>query len=246
MSRHPMITIVIPTYNAMDVLPECVASIVDVAGELLGNSVFVKIQDGMSQDEILDYIGKLSNAGISISQEADDGIYDAMNKAAAGVGTNWVYFLGADDRLLPGFNTAISELGSPDSIYYGDVVYSSDLEKYGGRFSSWKLIYRNICHQAIFYPVRIIKENPFQIEFPIKADWVANIRLMSRYNYIYLEQAIAVFNNTDGTSANDVDTTFDAEKNGLIRINFGFVHYLLSLTAPLVTALYQMFRPPRR
>jgi glycosyltransferase involved in cell wall biosynthesis len=242
----PTITIVIPTYNAMAVLPGCVSSIVDVAGELLGSSVFVKVQDGMSQDGVLDYIEKLPHAGISISQEADDGIYDAMNKAVAGVDTNWVYFLGADDRLLPGFNVAASELDSPDSIYYGDVLYSSDLEKYGGKFTSWKLIYRNICHQAIFYPARIIKENPFQIKFSIKADWVANICLMSRYNYIYLEQAVAIFNNTDGTSSNDEDKLFDAEKNGLVRTNFGLVHYLLSLTAPLVTAIYQMFRPPRR
>jgi glycosyltransferase involved in cell wall biosynthesis len=245
-SGSPKITIVIPTFNAMALLPECIASIVEVAGELLGAGVFVRVQDGMSQDEVANYVHDLPHAGISISQESDSGIYDAMNKAVAGIETPWVYFLGADDRLMPGFTEMVAQLSGEDAIYYGDVLYASDLQKYDGNFSPLKLVYRNICHQAIFYPTRILSKNPFQTKYPIKADWAANICLMSKYKYHYLNCDVAVFNNGGGTSGNDDDIVFDADKNRLFRTNFGGVYYLLSLTAPLFTVLYQLFRRPRR
>lgn len=246
MNGSPMITIVIPTFNAMALLPACIASIVDVTGGLLGTTVFVRVQDGQSPDGILDYVHSLPQAGISIVQGPDSGIYDAMNKAVAGIDTPWVYFLGADDRLLPGFTEMVAQLSSEETIYYGDVLYASDLQKYDGKFSPLKLVYRNICHQAIFYPTRVLSQNPFQTKYPIKADWASNICLMSKYNYHYLNCEIAVFNNGGGLSGNDDDIVFNTEKNGLFRASFGGLYYLLSLTAPLPTVIYQLFRRPRR
>ena len=246
MGGSPKITIVIPTFNAMDLLPQCIASILDVTAELLGTTVFVRVQDGQSQDGILDYMCNHPHTGISIFQESDSGIYDAMNKAVVGLETPWVYFLGADDLLLPGFRELIAQLAGDEAIYYGDVLYASDRQKYDGKFSPLKLVYRNICHQAIFYPTRILSDNLFQTKYPIKADWAANICLMSKYKYHYFNCNVAVFNNGGGVSGNDDDVNFNAEKNRLFRTNFGSVYYLLSLAAPLLTVIYQLFRRPRR
>ena len=185
-------------------------------------------------------------AGISIFREKDSGIYDAMNKALADIDTQWVYFLGADDRLLPGFMDLISQLSSLNNIYYGNVLYSSDRKQYDGKFNTVKLVYRNICHQSIFYPLDVLRKNPFSTRYPIRADWASNIDLMSRFEFVYCDYTVAIYNNEEGISTTNKDVVFDSEKNALFRETFGAGYYLLSFTAPLLARIYKMFTPPRR
>jgi glycosyltransferase involved in cell wall biosynthesis len=245
MRPTPLVTIVVPTYKAISLLPRCIETIIDATGDMLGRSILVRIQDGLSEDGVVRYINTLACDGVSIVSEQDSGIYDAMNKAVAGVTTPWVYFLGADDQLLPDFVEALSQLIDQKVVYYGNVLYSSDLKKYDGRFSPLKLVYRNICHQAIFFPSKILRENLYVEKYSIKADWASNIVLMSKYHFCYFNLNIAIFNNKDGISANEVDMVFDAEKSSIFRSAFGNAYYLLSLSAPLPTLVYKFFSKRR-
>ncbi len=242
MRPTPLVTIVIPTYKAISLLPRCIEAITEVAGDLLGKSILVRIQDGLSEDGMVQYINSLALDGVSIVSEKDSGIYDAMNKAVANITTPWVYFLGADDHLLPGFVEALSKLSDQNAVHYGNVLYSSNHKKYDGKFSPLKLVYRNICHQAIFFPSKILQKHPYFEKYPIKADWASNIVLMSKYRFSYFNLNIAIFNNEDGISANEVDVVFDTEKSSIFRSAFGNLYYLLSLTAPLPTVVYKFFR----
>ncbi len=246
MLGFPVITIVIPTYNAMALLPQCIHSIVEVTGDLLGTRILVKIQDGLSQDGIVEFIDSLPQVGVSIVHEKDKGIYDAMNKAVECLDTPWVYFMGADDRLLPDFLALVNRLDDRCNIVYGNVLYSSDLKKYDGKFNPVKLVYRNICHQAIIYPVTILRETPFLLKYTIMADWASNIDLMSRYDFRYFDYDIAIFNNQSGLSANQRDEMFDAEKNEMFRTIYGVSYYFLSLSAPILNKVYRLFVPRRR
>jgi len=235
----PKITIVIPTYKAVRLVKECIKSIQNVTGERLGTTVMVRVQDGRSEDGIIEYIENLSIPGISVTSEQDFGIYDAMNKAVKLVNTPWVLFLGADDKLAPNFIQALSKLDNTSTIYYGNVELTSDRRTYDGKFTPLKLVYRNICHQGIFYPTNLLLKHPYKTKYMINSDWATNIQLMSKYPFRFLDYLIAIYNNQDGVSRREVDVIFNAEKDILFQEAFGSSYYLLSATAPLLTKIYQ-------
>ena len=236
--ERPLLTIVIPTYQALDLIPQCIDSIRAALGCSLGSTVLVTVQDGRSQDGIVDYVRNLAIPGITIASEQDSGIYDAMNKAVQQASTPWIYFLGADDQLLPDFVKVLPLLDDLSAIYYGSVVFTSDRRKYDGRFSPLKLVFRNICHQAIFYPTRLLAAHPYQTKYSIKADWATNIILMSSYAFRYVDYSVALYNNENGMSRMHEDVIFNSDRNRLFRHAFGFTYYLLSATAPLITRIY--------
>ncbi|MEP0203691.1 MAG: glycosyltransferase [Halioglobus sp.] len=232
------ITIVIPTFQAVNLIEECIQSIRNVAANELGDSVFVRVQDGCSGDGIIEYIEGLSTPGISITSGRDYGIYDAMNKAVQQIDTPWVFFLGADDKLAPTFMKALPLLESTSTIYYGNVEYTSNQRIYDGEFTPLKLVYRNICHQAVFYPTALLLAHPYDKKYAINSDWATNIKLMSKYPFHFLDHLIAIYNNQDGVSRRQADEVFNAEKNKLFQEAFGQRFYLLSATAPLLTKIY--------
>lgn len=234
----PMITIVIPTYKAAHLVKQCIQSIRAATGQELGNTVIVRIQDGRSEDGIIEYIEDLAIPGISIASEQDGGIYDAMNKAVQQAETPWIFFLGADDKLLPTFMQVLPQLENTSAVYYGNVEFTSNQRTYDGKFTPLKLVYRNICHQAIFYPANLLLTHPYQKKYPIKADWATNIQLMSKYPFHFLDYIVAVYNNEDGVSRRHEDVVFNADKNRMFQEAFGLRYYLLSATAPLLTKIY--------
>lgn len=63
-------------------------------------SLELVISDGGSTDRTLELILKFNDPRIKIAcSEADNGIYDAWNKALDKTNGEWIFFLGADDRL---------------------------------------------------------------------------------------------------------------------------------------------------
>ncbi|MEH6592736.1 MAG: glycosyltransferase [Halioglobus sp.] len=234
----PLLTIIVPTYQALEDLRDCINSIIQILGTTLGDTVQVRVQDGQSADGTVEYIHALAHPGICVISEPDEGIYDAMNKAVRDAPTPWVYFLGADDRLLPGFLQMLPQLQDLSSIYYGNVLLTSNKRSYDGKFTAAKLVYRNICHQAIFYPRSLLTAQPYSDRYPLKADWAANITLMSQHPFRYLSHTVALYNNEDGLSRNQQDRAFDEDKNQMFRSAFGTAYFLMSATAPLATRLY--------
>lgn len=236
------ITVIIPAFNALQYLPGCVDSIREHVGSLLGKSVNVMIRDAGSTDGSQEYLANLEVPGFSSISRPDKGIYDAMNAAVAEADSDWVFFLGADDRLLPGFAEALGRLDDRDTVYYGDVVLTSDGRRYDGRFSPLKLVYRNICHQAMFFPTALLRDSPYDIRYRTHADWAKNIELMASREFRYLALSIASFRDRSGASGTIEDRAFGEDKAALFRRHHGLLHMLCSLTAPLPTAVYHWMR----
>ena len=99
----------------------------------LGSTVLVTVQDGRSQDGIVDYVRNLAIPGITIASEQDSGIYDAMNKAVQNRHrrpgyTFWAPTINCYPILL------LPLLNDLSAIYYGSVVFTSDRRRYDGRF----------------------------------------------------------------------------------------------------------------
>lgn len=246
MTNDATTTIVIPSFNAIAQLPDCIESAVDVLGDKLGSDVLIHIQDGASTDGTTEYLGTLSRPGISHSIEPDEGIYDAMNRAVNRIATPFAYFLGADDRLQPDFLAMLPHLQDSGRVYYGNVLFSYDMKPYDGPFNRTKLVYRNICHQAIFYPTGLLKARPYNTNYRIYGDWALNIQLMAETEFRHFDLNIALYENTGGASARQQDQAFERDRHQLFRRYFGLPYYLLSVTAPLAVSIYQAISPLRR
>lgn len=172
------INIVVCTFNAAAHLTDCLASL----GCQKRHGVRVLVIDGGSTDATLEIVKSFSHVVDHHVSEPDGGVYDAMNKALDFISSGWVLYLGADDRLMPHalarVMTVLDDL-PPDTqpVIYGDVYRPANNKIYDGVFSKYKILRRNICQQAIFYPVAVLKKSPFDTGFKINADHVKNIEL---------------------------------------------------------------------
>ncbi|MBM70877.1 MAG: hypothetical protein CME43_15535 [Haliea sp.] len=234
------LTIVIPTFNSITDLPACLKSVQSILGHLVGETVFVVIQDGLSTDGTKEYVENISSNGISFVSEEDKGVYDAMNRAVARTNTEWIYFLGSDDRLLPGFEVMLSQLTSTDNIYYGNVRLGSSAKRYDGSFSTVKLVFRNICHQSMFFPTHVLKQHPYSLDYPIKSDWASNIRLFASTPFQHVNVDVALYNDNHGLSSTYEDKQFKRDKAKLFREFHGYWSKLLCDISPTITKIYHL------
>lgn len=170
------INIVVCTFNAAAHLSGCLASL---AGQKRPG-VRILVMDGGSTDATLEIVRSFSHVVDQHVSEPDAGVYDAMNKALKFIPSGWVLYLGADDRLMPHALARVMRVveGLPSGtqpVICGDVYRPANNKIYDGVFSKYKILRRNICQQAIFYPVEVLKKSPFDIGFKINADHVKNI-----------------------------------------------------------------------
>jgi glycosyltransferase involved in cell wall biosynthesis len=176
--------------------------------------------DGGSTDGTLETIRKYSQHIRHLVSEPDRGIYDAMNKACAKAQGDWLIFLGCDDVMLDSLGPIADSVQQRDVIYYGNVILKTSKLRYGGPFSKYRLMQKNIAHQSIFYPRDVYKTIAYSSKYKLFADYEYNIRLKGRgYRFEYLNIDVAIYNDA-GASAQG-DANFARDKVKIIRENFG-------------------------
>ncbi|MDR6193706.1 glycosyltransferase family 2 protein [Siphonobacter sp. SORGH_AS_0500] len=217
---HPKITIVTVVYNAVETIEATISS---VLSQTYRNIEYIII-DGESSDGTLEIIKKYSNELSLWVSEKDKGIYDAMNKALGMATGDWLLFLGADD-LLYSTNTIENISGKFKSggiLYYGNTYLKQSNIKYNGKTNKWRLAYGNISHQAIFYPKNMYKNNLYDLNYPIFADHVYNIKLYGLYadKFSYIEDIISIYNE-QGVSSTNNDKHYAEEINSIINKHLG-------------------------
>lgn len=217
-----MISIIIVTFNASPTLQNCLNSIYSQKRK---DDMRIVIIDGKSNDNTVSILKENNDLIDYWISEKDLGIYDAMNKALKKVKTPWIYFLGADDELLPDFSKIIQELANPSSVYYANVIYKN--EKHSGEVSSYHQAKLGIFHQSIIYPSAVFKKYQYNLKYKIAADYALNMQLHkdSHFYFYYKDYTIAKYNDS-GISSKIIDMAFEADKLGLIYNNFGFHTFL--------------------
>ena len=223
----PLISVITPTFNSGAKIAATVAS---VLSQGKGLYEFVVI-DGGSTDDTVAHL-RAQGPALRYVSGSDDGIYDAMNKGIRLSSGEFLYFLGAGDRLLPGVLEAvaaeISKLPgqgqtSRPTVLYGTVEFSDDSRPYDGRFDRFKLLSGNICHQAIFYQRSIFERLGFyNTKYRSLADWEFNIRCFNDrgIHKHYIPLRIAKYEG-GGRSATAPDAVFYAE---LLRLSRGWLN----------------------
>ncbi|WP_460010556.1 glycosyltransferase family protein, partial [Mycobacterium avium] len=83
-------------------------------------------------------------------------------------------------------------------LVYGDVVMRSTGTRHAGPFDLDRLLFEtNMCHQSIFYRRKLFEGiGPYNLRYPIWADWDFNIRCFSNPALVtcYMDIVVARYN----------------------------------------------------
>lgn len=169
------------------------------------------IIDGGSKDGTLELIGKYKDKISLLISEPDRGVYDAMNKGIKYSTGDFVYFLNSGDVLLnPSILSKIKleELKERNAIIYGNVVVAygniEALEKPRPFFNS-KMKFKGIgiCHQSMFFPGELIRNEKYDLSYNIAADYDLAYRLWRKGTvFLYKDITIAKYDWGKGISSN--------------------------------------------
>jgi glycosyltransferase involved in cell wall biosynthesis len=203
-------SVVTPSFNTGKYIEGNIRSIVDQDYYDLEHIVI----DGGSSDGTINVLKKYPH--LKWISEPDKGIYDAMNKGVKMASGEWLYFMGADDVLMPGTLKKISkEVEMTDlHVVYGDVVSSRFNGKYGGEFSELKLFQNNFCHQSIFFRRDVFSiVGNFNLKYASHSDWDHNFRwfMNHRIKHKYIDHVIAEYAD-GGFSSVNFDDVFAKDK----------------------------------
>ena len=116
------ISIVTAVYNAQDTIGEAVRS---VANQRYGNLEHLII-DGLSRDSTLSALDAVSHDRMIVHSEADNGIYDAINKGIARASGDVIGLVHSDDLLAhDGVLERIADAFGDENVeaVYGDLDY---------------------------------------------------------------------------------------------------------------------------
>lgn len=223
-SGNPLITVITVVFNSVLSLEKTILSVINQSYD---NIEFIII-DGGSTDGTVDIIEKYEGNIDYWVSEKDAGIYDAMNKAAAVAKGDWLYFLGADDRLLDSIHDIVKLMSDKSTIYYGDVYMPGKHALYTGKLTGYELVYLNICHQAIFYPAGVFKKHLYQTKYKVLADHALNLICYGdkSFAFEYVPVLVCIYNDTGGYSFTAKDPVFDRELKFIIRDNYSTCDYI--------------------
>jgi glycosyltransferase involved in cell wall biosynthesis len=218
----PMISIGIVVYNGVDYIGLALKSLINQDYK----NIEIIVVDGGSSDGTLNVLEEFSQYITVKISEPDLGIYDAMNKVCSLATGNWLIFLGCDDVLLNSIDKVVMKMNSPDTVYYGDVIFASTGSFYGGEFSKRRLLKMNICHQAVFYPKSIYKTYFYDLNYKWLADYAFNIKLFGLdVPFVYFNVIVSIYNDKGGSSQGDAD--FEKSRLNLIRSSFGLMYVVI-------------------
>jgi glycosyltransferase involved in cell wall biosynthesis len=176
MTGTPTFSVIVATRNPGECLRTALASVWaqrDADCELI-------VVDGGSTDGTLPWLESQRTRISTLITEPDRGVYDAMNKGVARARGEWVYFLGADDRLVDEHVltrvAACSEANSADVIA-GEARYT-DGRRYRFEPAAPHVARNFIHHQAAFYRRGVfVRYGGFDASLAIAADYEFNLRL---------------------------------------------------------------------
>ncbi len=221
-----LISIIIATYNCGRKIEETLQSIFSQDSDLFE----LIIIDGVSTDDTLEYIKKCKN-DLTLISEKDEGIYDAFNKGIDLSKGEYIYFIGAGDRLKPDILRQIKNflpLKTP-AFVYGKCYFVKRKTLNGKKFTSERFIRDNLCQQGIFYHRTIFDLiGKFDTQYKALADWFLNLRcfLNDKITKQYIDFVIADYEEDGLSSEIKHDRTFMRKFPLFVKKKFGFRKYI--------------------
>lgn len=175
MNKDPFFTIIVVSLNPGPKLQKTLSSILAQSFLSLNeDDLEILIKDGNSTDGSIEALEERDC--IRIIKQADTGIYDAMNQAAAQAKGEILFFLNCGDTfhdadVLKNVKSLVQ--GKRNKIFYGDIysVLSDSLIPSNPHMDAFGC-YRNVpCHQACFYKNELFLERGYLIQYKVRADY---------------------------------------------------------------------------
>lgn len=180
--------------------------------------------DGGSTDGSVEIIKKNAASLKQWVSEKDDGIYDAMNKAwSLADPESSILFIGAGDRLLALPENSAHDNDS-DDILFGNVQLDRG-QMFHARTGVWLKLFNSLHHQALLIPKRLHPDPPFDLSFPLYADFDFNQRLKLQDAEFRYCPGLSAYAAPGGVTEN-IELN---ELSQIIRKNYGLVWCGLSV-----------------
>ncbi len=178
MNNTPLVTIVTVTYNPKK--EDLLKTLKSVLAQDFTDFEYL-VQDGGSNNGTMEIVAEyeqaLKDKGISVQVVSgkDNGIYDAMNKAVSSATGTWVNFMNAGDCFYA--ENTLSSLFSQRDYEGIDIVYGDAVECEYGHYYLFRKGFQEIekrmpfSHQSAFARRELLLDTPFDLRFPIGADY---------------------------------------------------------------------------
>lgn len=230
------ISVITVCYNAAEHIEKTILSVV---GQTFTNYEYIII-DGGSTDGTIDIVKKYLNKIDYFITEADDGIYDAMNKGIYQARGEYLNFLNAGDYYFSDRTLAkvSNKLTNEDYVCgiakIGKCKYWIPISRFA---SATRIAHgHNINHQASFIKRKLFKDG-YDIHYPIMADdfFFFHERVINKCTYRRLWIVTNWYDRT-GISCNPMNTSkIQSErrlfwkKNGINEAIFTTSYFVCSL-----------------
>ena len=196
------VSFIIPCFNS----GRCLANLLkSILRQQTAVDYEVIIQDSQSTDAITVQILTTYGADkrVHVFHEKDVGIYDAMNRGIDHACGEWLYFIGADDRLYSPF--VLEEIFGRQHPIAHETKVVIGRAMFGEKLQSYRLdggIYWENCvlHQAAFYHRSVFDGFRYDALFSVSSDYDLNFYCYKQgFAYLYVPTIICQFS-LDGIS----------------------------------------------
>lgn len=238
--KKPLISVITVVRNGAGTVRETIASVLE---QDYPNLQYIVV-DGASTDGTTAILQSFGDRICWVS-EPDDGIYDAINKGVALARGDWLYFLGADDRLSgPGVLSAVSRyLDDSLALAFGTIRYP-DGRRVKSSLGPRTLLHNTVHHQGAFYNARLFSQWRYDSVLRIVADYELNLLLHLRGEpYRRMDEQIALCGDlgvsvtrwreavreTDAVRARHTGTLLNAACSALNALEMALYRLVLSI-----------------
>lgn len=226
-------------FNSEEYLEKTIRS---VAEQTYLNKEYIVI-DGGSSDGTLNIIRKYEQHIDRWVSERDKGIYDAMNKAINLAKGEWMIFMNAGDVFCDRQVMEIMAAYLDDDllIVYGDALIARKKQLYlQNQKDRHSDVRKSIIHQSMFIRTAHLTAEPYDLCYPIMADYdhLLKISLKNPEKILYIPYAVCIYDGT-GISSRPL-YTYIGEYERIARKHFGYKDFLKFQTYILPRMIYSL------
>ena len=184
MNSTPRIGVVIPAFQDAEGLRRTLQAFQELPVKLR-DSLEIAVVDGGSSDGTLSVVSEFMSLLTHVDSQADQGVYDAMNRGARQIQSPFVWFMGAGDvPQAPGLSKLLFRLNDHDEDAHACSVDAMSPREPGvpKQFVphyDQSILWRNtIHHQGLVAPTNWIKQKPFSTDYKVLSDyaWILDQR----------------------------------------------------------------------
>jgi putative colanic acid biosynthesis glycosyltransferase len=206
------ISIVTVVYNGEKFLEKTIQSVVS---QTYQNIEYIII-DGGSTDGTLDIIKRYEDSIDYWTSEADNGIYDAMNKGALVASGEFINYLNSDDTFLDEnvLQNIVNGMDNLSKVYFARAKIQGNKESWLYPAQQYNKTNIDIWlknalpnHQTMFFPKSFYKKVQYNLEYKIGSDSDYKFEAEKRCGFIFLDILVCKF------ELGGISSDFDNFKN---------------------------------